>query len=247
MDAPSRDAVFAALREKGIKAIKVVAADGSKANGEIRGVRKRVVASVSALAAVLAGVVVYFALTDGRKDLPENAATPLPRQEIQGDRARIEAAAKSLPTAAERFLARFAEPGRPFAAPECDWPRKADFEAVLDAPLTFSEDEFTEQIDLKRMVEFLKQELRGYLRGGGLVSGYIKDLMTRQQMEIDEREKGIAELQRLLKEAQAADADRAAVRRKHEAAYDYWLRLNARLQSMGVFAVEQPRQLLYRQ
>ena len=36
MEAESRDAVFAALRAKGIKAIKVVAADGSKANGEVR-------------------------------------------------------------------------------------------------------------------------------------------------------------------------------------------------------------------
>ena len=34
MDAPSREDVFVALRAKGIKAIKVVAADGSKANGE---------------------------------------------------------------------------------------------------------------------------------------------------------------------------------------------------------------------
>ena len=37
MEAESRGAVFAALRETGIKAIKVVAADGSKDNGEIRG------------------------------------------------------------------------------------------------------------------------------------------------------------------------------------------------------------------
>ena len=44
MEAGSRDAVFAALRARGIKAIKVVAADGSKANGEVRGIQKRVVA-----------------------------------------------------------------------------------------------------------------------------------------------------------------------------------------------------------
>lgn len=37
MNAESREAVFATLRAKGIKAIKVVAADGSKANGEVRG------------------------------------------------------------------------------------------------------------------------------------------------------------------------------------------------------------------
>ena len=58
--AKSREEVFEALRARGIKAIKVVAADGSKANGEIRGVRKRTIAAVAALAAVLAGGTVYF-------------------------------------------------------------------------------------------------------------------------------------------------------------------------------------------
>lgn len=42
-DAQSRDEVFAALRKRGIRPIKVLAADGAKANGEIHGVRKRVV------------------------------------------------------------------------------------------------------------------------------------------------------------------------------------------------------------
>ena len=41
MNAASREEVFAELRKRGIKAIKVVAADGSKANGKVRGVRKR--------------------------------------------------------------------------------------------------------------------------------------------------------------------------------------------------------------
>ena len=56
MDAESREAVFAALRQQGIKAIKVVAADGSKANGEIRGIRKRVLAAAVFGAVVLAVV-----------------------------------------------------------------------------------------------------------------------------------------------------------------------------------------------
>ena len=58
MRAPSREEVFASLRKRGIKAIKVVAADGSKANGEIRGVRKRVVAFVALGAAILAGGII---------------------------------------------------------------------------------------------------------------------------------------------------------------------------------------------
>ena len=53
MEADSREAVFKALREKGIKAIKVVAADGSKANGEVRGYRLRTVIAVGVIAAVL--------------------------------------------------------------------------------------------------------------------------------------------------------------------------------------------------
>lgn len=60
MEAPSREAVFEALREKGIKAIKVVAADGSKANGEIRGIRKRVLFASVVGAALLAGAMVFF-------------------------------------------------------------------------------------------------------------------------------------------------------------------------------------------
>ena len=53
MEARSREEVFEALRGRGIKPIKVVAADGSKANGEIRGVRKRVVALVAIVSAAL--------------------------------------------------------------------------------------------------------------------------------------------------------------------------------------------------
>lgn len=58
IDAASREAVFESLRAQGIRAIKVVAADGSKANGEVRGVRTRVLA-FSVAAAILAGSLVY--------------------------------------------------------------------------------------------------------------------------------------------------------------------------------------------
>lgn len=60
INASSRDEVFAELRKRGIKAIKVVAEDGSKANGEIRGVRKRSVAIATSAAAILAGCLVYL-------------------------------------------------------------------------------------------------------------------------------------------------------------------------------------------
>ena len=70
MEAESRDAVFVALRQRGIKAIKVVAADGSKANGEVRGVRKRVV-----VAAVFGAAVVTAILTVIIRSTPTPLAT----------------------------------------------------------------------------------------------------------------------------------------------------------------------------
>ena len=62
MSASSREEVFRTLRSMGIKPIKVVAADGSKANGEIvvRGIRKRVVAVFVLFAAILAALISHF-------------------------------------------------------------------------------------------------------------------------------------------------------------------------------------------
>ena len=89
MEAESREAVFVTLRARGIKAIKVVAADGSKANGEIRGARKRTIA----------------------------AAASSPRHQIYGDPAIMEGMergdfAAHLPRAGDQMLAVFAQPGK---------------------------------------------------------------------------------------------------------------------------------------
>jgi len=60
--ANSREEVFEALRSRGIKAIKVVAADGSKANGEpsVQG-RKRMALVALLLGLAIGAVAVYFA------------------------------------------------------------------------------------------------------------------------------------------------------------------------------------------
>ena len=90
MSASSREEVFAELRKRGIKAIKVVAADGSKANGEVRGIRKRAVAALVALAAVFAGVVAYFSGTRTAAVVAANSAISSPRHQIYGDPAIME-------------------------------------------------------------------------------------------------------------------------------------------------------------
>ena len=107
MNASSREEVFAELRKRGIKAIKVVAADGSKANGEVRGVRRRVVLAIVCFAVIVTGGVVYMITGSDAGSIATKAhietsnsrmrnASPLPRQMIPGDRGRIAEAAASL-------------------------------------------------------------------------------------------------------------------------------------------------------
>lgn len=249
IEAESRESAFAALRAKGIKAIKVVAADGSKANGEIRGIRKRVLAASVVSAALLAGLGVFF-LSQGTKREARGTTTearPLARQEIGGNRGRVEKAqAEAFKNPAEAFLARFAEPGRKFSAPECDWPKKADFEAVLDRPILVASDEFTESIDLKQIVVGMKKEMSAYLKGGGLVSGYIRELINRQQMECGFRANAQKKLDELLAPPSYTQTDKVAsveLDKQLRSAYDFWLKANAQLQAMGIYTLPLPPRL----
>ena len=121
MDAESREAVFAALRQQGIKAIKVVAADGSKANGEIRGIRKRVLAASVIATALLAGIAVYFLNSRilRRDNFGQTGfVTSQTRRQVIGDAAIIEKGIRTgwadvFELEGERFLASFAIPGVP--------------------------------------------------------------------------------------------------------------------------------------
>ena len=91
MDAESREQVFVALRERGIRAIKVVAADGSKANGEVRGVRKRVVAAAVAVAALAAGLLTYFVQAPAETRVRGIAAADGVRERLRAEYAALRA------------------------------------------------------------------------------------------------------------------------------------------------------------
>ena len=117
MNASSREEVFEALRAKGIKAIKVVAADGSKANGEVRGVRKRVVVVLVALATVCADVIAYIGGERTGANVVPDPAVSSPRHQIYGDPAIMEGLERGnfsdvLPRDGDRLLAIFAQPGK---------------------------------------------------------------------------------------------------------------------------------------
>ena len=107
MEAESREAVFVALRARGIKAIKVVAADGSKANGEVRrGARKRTIAAVAVAAAVLAGSAVYF-LAPEREAGGRGEETP-PTLEVAFTNDQYRAVFTNLEAKSEQILSKHA-------------------------------------------------------------------------------------------------------------------------------------------
>lgn len=210
MDAPSREAVFAALRERGIRAIKVVAADGAKANGELRGVRKRVVTAIAIAAALVAGIFAFRAGESAQstrhqaQGTTHNApGTSSPRHQLYGDPAVMEAFERGkfedvLPREGDRMLAWFAQPGRLMcpknvsqsALRRLDGKGAAALEAVLDSDIAMSESDSREVRELKQIVNGMRAEMRDYLaNGNGTVRSYWRRLMerTRQEAQIYER------------------------------------------------------------
>lgn len=206
MDAPSREEVFAELRKRGIKAIKVVAADGSKANGEIRGVRKRIVAVIVALAVILVGVVAFFSGTHSATIAAANPATISPRHQIYGDPAEMESLEHGnfdniLPREGDRMLAVFAQPGKLMCVKGAN-PRRltSSQETALtdyvkahlsvDADLKLTAADSREVCELKQIVNGLRDEMRSYLENGnGTIRSFWRRLNERtyEEMRIYER------------------------------------------------------------
>ena len=206
MNASSREEVFGALRAKGIKAIKVVAADGSRANGEVRGVRKRVAAALVALAAAVAGV---FAYIGGERTGAATAADPAvssPRHQIYGDPVVMEAFARgdfgaALRREGDRMLAVFAQPGRlmcakganprhPAAHDEAIFAAYAKNELAAEADIAITPEDSREIRELKQIVNGMREEMRGYLaNGNGTPRSFWRRLneRTAEEMRICER------------------------------------------------------------
>ena len=206
LDANSRDEVFQVLRGRGIRPIKVVAADGSKANGEVRGLRKRAVFALVALAALVAGVVAYLGGERTGAATAANSATSAPRHQIYGDPATVEGLergdfAAHLPRVGDQMLAVFAQPGRLMCAKGAN-PRRIDeksyeaFEAYSKNELAAENDiainsaDSREITELKQIVNEMREEMREYLaNGNGTPRSYWRRLneRTAQEMQIYER------------------------------------------------------------
>lgn len=226
MNAASREEVFATLRSKGIKAIKVVAADGSKANGEVRGVRKRVVAILVVFVALGVGIAAYLgeALTSGSPESGTAFQTDQTRRQVIGDAAIIEKGIRNgwsdvFALEGERFLASFAIPG--VKAGQRNTSEK-EFAAALENKCTVADSDSLEARQIKAMVEGMKNEARRYLAAGGSIVEYGKRLTERQDAEI-------AVYNRV-----KADIEKARTTMPESEFMTYWEKRNDELRNLGI-------------
>ena len=195
MDAESREAVFEALRKKGIRPIKVIAEDGSKANGEIRGVRRRVVGVAVVLAAIVAVIATSLYNRVSAPHLPEFESGQTRRQ-IIGDTAIIDKGIATgwgdvFPEEGDRFFASFAIPGVRAGQRNTT---VEEIKAALDRDVEVSDSDGLEARQVKSMVAGMKAEARAYINAGGSIVDYGKRLTERQDAEIAIYERAKAEI-----------------------------------------------------
>ena len=214
IEAPSRDAAFAALRERGIRPIKAPV-----------GVRRRVVA-VSILVAVIAAVGATAAFLRIVRPTPEMDAfqTDQTRRYPIGDAAIIE---KGILTGwsdvfeheGDRFLASFAVPGVKAAQRNTT---VEEIESSLGRSINIHPDDGLEARQIKAMVEGMKHEARAYIAAGGSVFEYGRRLTERQDAEIAAYERTKADLERA-KETMSGNA-----------LISYWESQNDKLRNLGI-------------
>ena len=183
LEATSREEVFAVLRKRGIKAIKVIAADGSKANGAVQGVRKRLVAALFASAVVGTALILYWVRPAADVRPFQIAET---RRQVIGDAAIIEQGIRSgwaevFSEAGDRFLASFAIPGVEAGVRQV---KSDEIRRALDKNIKITPTDTLEAQQIKSMVQGMKREARQYLAAGGTLISYGQRLVERQETEL---------------------------------------------------------------
>lgn len=237
MDAESREAVFSELRKRGIRAIKVVAGDGSKANGEVRGVRKRVLAVSVLVAALLAAVGSALVVGRGAITVPQSSSVEASldantRRQIVGDAAVIEKGIRTgwedvFELEGERFLASFAIPGVRAGQRRTT---EGELLKVLRSSHSASraDADGIEARQIKAMVEGMKDEARRFIAAGGSAVAYGRRLTERQDAEI------------ALYELVKSEVDKAAQTMNADELVSFWEQRNNQLRNLGIKLVPLP-------
>lgn len=194
IEAACRDEVFARLRERGIRPIKVLAADGSKANGELRGIRKRVVFLIVLFVSALVGLVSFVQGEKKGVSAASDVTSPTPRHQIYGDPAILDAFERGdflnvFDNRGDELLAWFAQPGKMMCPSQidssvCDEEMARAISDALSADIRVSESDGREIVELKQIVMGMRLELQAYLsNGNGTIYSYWRRLNERLVIE----------------------------------------------------------------
>ena len=239
MSARSREEVFEALRARGIRAIKVVAADGSKANGAVYGVRKGVVVVTVVVVAAVAGFLSYVGgMRAKQKHLPSddvpNFVADTTRRQLIGDAAVIELGVKDgwsdvFVLEGDRFLAGFCIPGAQVAVRSVteDELRRA---LSSDVQLKLPNSELSlEQRQIVSIVHGMKKEIRDLLASGWTLKDVGDALVARQEKEISLYNRAKTELE-VARNTKLGEDDFV----------ELWKKRNDELRAMGIRLVPLP-------
>ncbi len=223
LDAVSRDAAFAELRARGIRPIKVVAADGSRENGAAKPVRWRVLA---ALALFLIAALFIPSLFRPAASEPE-FLTSRTRRQVIGDAAVIERGIRTgwadvFPSEGDRFLASFAIPGARAGVRNVT---EGELTRAIDETPAPAAEEGIEARQIRAIVAGLKDEAKAYVAAGGTIAGYASRLAERQDAELAVHARVRTEL------------DRARDTLPEESFLSLWEEKNAALRRLGIHPI----------
>ena len=207
--AASRADAYAVLRKQGIRPYRLIGDDPPK---------WRRPAAFATAAAILAVVLAALALA-----LRPPASSPLARMQIPGDAALLSASLASawedvFPSALDRHLAAYAQPGWLALAPEDQPDEKAFARELAARPVKVSADDPEHVRAVKRIVIGMRKEMEKYLADGGSVGDYLAFLDERQDEE------------RSLRAKAAESVEKAPADMRERAR----LNVNARLREMGL-------------
>ena len=193
ISAPNRDAAYSELNKRGIRPYKLHPAPGIW--NKMSAIGGRGLAIV--VLVLIVGVLVTIALNmhkdiveleqDGDvREIVTGAITSKVRRQLIGDQGIIEKGIRTgwsdvFEHEGERFLASFAIPGIPATVRTTN---VASLEEALKREIPAAETDGMEAMQIKAMVEGMKDELRGFVKAGGTIEQYGRRLVARQDAEI---------------------------------------------------------------
>lgn len=166
-------------------------------------------------------------------------AIPSERRQLSGAALRIAEAEKmgikpKFEHESECFLAMYAEPGKPVPPPPISKQLIEDMKQALIEPIRVEEGDSEEIAALKGVVQGMKKELIAFIKDGGDIEGYFKELDKRQQHEYDMYAEANDSLMKMVNDPNAS----------LDESYEYFKKVNETLDQRGIRKLHIPLKLV---